>query len=402
MGLRYGQGKYGQFRYGRAESGFQFLAQISTDAGVIQNLLNNQIVSLNWEFNRKGGCGKFSCELKRQYDDFISLTAENLKALYDFRIYITSTVGGSSTLWYRGYIRNIRPSLTDNERVIISGDGYSRLLEDLIMHDGEGGPKIYTGKTISEIVGSIIDDFVTPSSDITEGDIDTFSTFAESIKFNESVTDALDKLSDIVGAEWGVDKDRELYFNSPSTTTGYRYIVGKDIGQIDDEVSYEDLVNEVIIEGGDVNDVPYRFIKRNQSSVDLFGLHQKRYSNSSIVDQTVAEVFATSIMSRSHIYSRNIRLTLPLNKTLIESSTPLPLIAIHKNPKQITHKYGTFKYGEQKYSGEQQHRIESIAYELKDLSVSTEIELNFGKPEINDRFKTLEFELDQQRQVQGV
>lgn len=402
MGLRYGQGKYGQFKYGRAESGFQFLAQISTSDGTIQSFLNNQIIDLSWEFNRIGGCGDFECTLKRSFDDLVGLTASNLKELYDFRIYITSGVGGSSTLYYRGYIKNIRPNLSDSEEVIISGAGYGDMLKSIIMHDGTGAPKEYTNKTISQVVTAIVNDFVTGNCPITAGDIDTYSTAVASIKFNDSVTEALDKLAEIVGADWGVDRDREIYFRTPSASAGFRWFIGKDIGLLEDEINYDDLINEVLIEGAYVDGVPYRYIQRNQASIDLFGLKQKRFNNSSIVSEEVAQKFASSILDRYHIYLRNMRINLPLNKTLIEETTPIPLVAIHKNPKQITYKYGTFKYGEQAYSGEQLHRIESISYQLMDLSIDTTIELNFGKPEITNEFNELDFKIEQQRQAQGV
>lgn len=345
MGLRYSQGTYNLFKYGESDQGFQFKVQIADSSGTVKALLNNQIVSLDWGYRATGGCDKFKCVLKREFDDFENITASNWLDLYDFRVYITSAFGGTSTLFYRGYITNIRPSLEDQENIIINGEGYGNRLKEILMHDGTGAPKEYTSSTISGVVNSIITDFVASNTSITAGTVDTFSTEVTSIKFGDSVYDALSKLADIVGAEWGVDRALELYFRTPSATVGYRWFVGLDIGEMEDEIDYSEIVNSVIVEGGIVSSAPYRYLQTEDWSVTAFGLKQERFNNSSVIDATLAAKFASSILNKRANYVRNISLTLPFNKTLIESSNPLPLVAIKKATDQYTKKYGTFKYG---------------------------------------------------------
>jgi len=43
-----------------------------------------------------------------------------------------------------------------------------------------------------------------------------------------------------------------------------------------------------------------------------------------------------------------------------------------------------------------------VEYELKDNSLFTSLELNEGKPDVTAQFELLEFQLEQQRQAQGV
>lgn len=408
MGLRYGQAKYSSFKYGPSDTGFQFKAQISDSSGVVQALLNNEIISLDWNYKSEGGCGKFKCALKRSYDDLAGLTASHRREIYDFQIWITPDFGETTALYYRGYISSIRPSLTDQEQVLIDGVGYSQRLKDLIVHDGSGAPKEYTSTTISGVVNSLITDFIAPNTPITAGTIDTFSTAVVSIKFNDSVWDAIAKLADIVGAEWGVDRNLEIYFRAPATTPTLWWMIGRDIGSIEDEFDYSGIVNQVLIEGGDIDDgngdtVPFRYIKTDAASVAEFGLKQKRINNSSVVDSAVADSLATSVLARDRTYLRNMALTLPFNNSLIESSNPLPRVVIEDASMYLKHKYGTFKYGDgTKYSGANHNRIDSISYSLKDASLDTYVELNYGKPDVTNRFEELAFNLSQQRQAAGV
>ncbi|OQA56548.1 MAG: hypothetical protein BWY42_00967 [Candidatus Omnitrophica bacterium ADurb.Bin277] len=411
MALKYGQGKYGTFKYGRTPTGFQFKLQISDPDGAVTAILNNEIVSLDWQFKSYGGCGKFKCVLKRSFDDLSYITATNYKQIYDFQIWITAGAGETSTCYYDGYITSIRPSLTDAEQVIIDGVGYSNRLKDLIVHDGSGAPKEYTSTTISALVEDLITDFVLSETPITIGDIDTFTTAVTSIKFNDSVWDAIAKLAEITGAEWGVDRNLEFYFRAPSTSPTLRWFIGKDIGEIEDELDYTGIVNEVHVEGGDIDDgtgtgdtVPFRYVKSDQASIDAYGLRQKRISNSSVISASIAEQLATSYMDKHKDFVRNMSLTLPFNKSLIEETLPLTRVIIDDDQLPIKRKYGTFKYGTSgyKYSGNTHHRIDSISYSLKDASLDTYVELNYGKPDVTNRFEELQFNLEQQRQAAGV
>jgi hypothetical protein len=164
----------------------------------------------------------------------------------------------------------------------------------------------------------------------------------------------------------------------------------------------------VIVEVGDIDSgsgdtEPYRYIKSDTASISDFGLRQRRINNSSVVDDTVAEELASAFLERYSTFARNMSLTLPFNKELIETSLPLPRAVIYTASMPLKYKYSTFKYGDgTKYSGVNHHRIDSISYSLKDASIETYIELNWGKPDITNRFEKLQFDLEQRRQAAGV
>lgn len=404
MGLRYSQGKYGQFKYGLAEAGFQFKVQISDSTGALQTLLNNEVKELSWTYNRMGGCDKFRMLVKRQYTDFTNLTHRYRREFFDLQVWVTSAFGGTSTLYYRGFITNIRPNLKDGEETIVTGVGYAKRLDEIQINNGSGAPKTYTNTTISGVVTSLANDFITSNTPITAGTVDTFSTTVTSISFNGTAKEAFDKLASLVDAEWGVDSARQIYFRSKSTSVGWRFMVGKDIGRIEDELDYTEIVNRVYIEGGLIAGVPYRYTKSNAASIALFGLKEKRITNSSVIDSTVADVLATSILKKYESYVRNPSVELPFNKSKIETNNPLDLVVICDQPKLVSKKYATFKYGEGNlgYSDETKYRIESIEYELRDVSMLTTLNLNEGKPDLDNMFEALMFDIEQQRQSEGV
>jgi|GEM_PF-4626365 len=406
MGLKYSQSKYGIFKYGASEQGFQFKIQISDSAGNVLALLNNQVKDLTWEYDLIGGCGNFSMTLKRAYDVLTNLTASDYASIYDFQLFITPSFGGSTTLYYRGFIESVRPSLLDGEEVVVSGTGYGKRLQQIQIQNGSGAPKTYTARTVTQLVQDIHANFLAANTVITLGTVDTFSTNVASINFNGTAEEALDKLASFVDAEWGVDRNLNLYFVARSLVAGYRYRIGKEIGSIDDEFDYSDIVNRVYIEGGDIAGVPYRYVKSDAGSIAIYGLKEKRMSNSSVIDSTVADKLASSILSKYSTFQRNTRITLPFNIALIESAVPIPPAVVVPVSVPLKVQYGGFKYGTGagtgKYCGDTLYKFNNIRYSLKDASLYTEIEFNEGKPDITGELETLFFELEQERQGAGV
>lgn len=403
MGLKYGQGKYGQFKYGPAEAGFQFKVLISNAAGAVQKLVNNEIESLSWGYKRNGGCSTLKLTLKREYNDFSYITTANKKALYDIQVYIQASATASNILFWRGYTKDLRPTLSDAENVVLDFVGYGERLSGILMNDGTGAPKEYSGTTVSALVTSIINDFITPNTPITSGTIDTFSTAVASIKFNGTAMEAIQKLADIVGAEWGVDRNRQIYFRNPSATVGHYFKIGYDIAEMEDEYDYSGIINKVYIEGGDVDGVPFRHSKADAESITNYGLFEALKKDSSIIDATLATAYENSLLAKYRDFQRNIRITLPRNFLLIEADNPIKLAVIVPETKIVTNKYGTFKYGAKKYTSEETHRIERIDYTLNDVSLLTEIEFGLGKPDfLETQFNELKFAVEQQRQAAGV
>lgn len=399
MGLRYGQGKYGEFKYGLTEAGFESAIKIYDSSGVLKAHVTSEIVSVDWSYNDRGGCDKASIVLKRDFDDLSNLTASSKDEIYDVRIYIVPEFGESSTLFWRGEIAQILPSLKDEETVTVKCLGYVHRLRKLQIHSS-GAPVEYSSTTISAIVTSVFNTYVDPNTDISAGTIDTFSTSVSSMKFNGSVYDAMERLAEIVDAEWGVDRSLNFFFRERSTTRGaFRINQGQDVSQIDDEYDYDQIINKIIIEGGEVSGTPVRYVKTDSASVTKYGLRETRVVNSSIRTELVAEQMANAYLNKYSEFQRNFRAILPLANTLIEETTPLDLVVIDTNPRPDVPKYGSFKYGNDKYGAEEDYRIRNIHYTLNDTSLTIEIEFNEGKPDITKQIEELEFELEQLREA---
>jgi len=327
------------------EANFDYLVQISNSDGSIEKYLNNEVDKLSWSYIRNGGCDRLSLILKRNYDDFIYITETAKRSLYDIQVWIKSSESGNYLCYWRGYTENIRPNLSDNEEITIDFNGYIQRLEKLIVSDGSGNPKTYTATTISGVVNSLITDFITPNTDITVGTIDTYSINVSKIVFNSTVLEAIQKLANIVGAEWGVNRNLQFYFRQPSDIVGHYFKVGQDIIEIEDEYDYSDIINKVYIQGGDLpSGIPFRYTKTDQESIMYYGLHETIVTDSSIIDSKLAESHANILLSNKKSFLRNIRANLPLNKDLIELDNPMKKALIIPMPKPITHKYGTFKY----------------------------------------------------------
>lgn len=403
MAKKYGQAKYGTFRYGVTPLGVSFQIKISDSSGNLKMLANNEFELMEWSFLDQGGCDKAKIRIKRSYDDLSYITATTKQEIYNLQIIITENFGETAKRYWQGEIVNIRPTLRDSEGIDITAVGYVERLKKIQIHSN-GEPVEYTSTTIEDVVDTIFDNYIATNTSITLDAIDSFGVAISAIKFNGSVYEALKKLGDIVNAEWGVNRDLEFYFyqRSSSSSDKTRFLEGVEIEKIDDEYDWQPIVNSVIVEGGEVNDKPLRVIVENTESKNAYGLMQDRINDSSIVSEDIASQLGSTYLEKHSQYKRNFRVTLPLNNRLIEESLPIPLGIIVKNPRPNLYKYATFKYGQKKYSGEETYRIRKIFYEINDTSIRTEIDFSDGKPSLDTRLERLLFQLEQQRQSQGV
>lgn len=402
MGLRYSQGKYGEFTYGLSPAGFSYRVELADPSGNLKAYANNEIVSLEWQYSDAGGCDKFKLTLKRDYDDLSNVSDADLKSLYDIKVYIVPDFGESAVLFYRGFITNIRPVLQDaNEVVIISGKGYGYLLKKKQIYINNGAPKEYTSTDFDTVLDDITTNYM--PSGISVGTLDSFNVNISSMKFNGSVWEAIEKLADIVGAEWGVDSSKTFFFHERSNTRGKRFRIGYDVQILEDEIDYDGIVNKVIVEGGDVDGVPVRVIVENAGAAEDYGVtFEERIRNSAVLDVGVATALANSYLEKYKDYNRNTRIIVPRYNEKIEADQPMKKVVLDSDPRPNVWKYGAFKYGEQKYSADTEYIIRNIRYQLNDTSLAVELEFNQGKPDLARRLDRMLFQLEQQRQSAGV
>lgn len=360
----------------------------------ILEIIDNEFMNLSWEYSRIGGCGSFSFDLPRQYcnEKFIS-------GDFNIRIYVRNDTTKAYDLWFQGIVENKSPNVKGIEEIIsVKGHGYQAQLARIQLSN-----VTYTSTEVSVIVKSLLDTYVVPNTDIiySVGDISATSYTPDSIKFNGNVLDALQTLADIVGTrEWGVDADRSFFFKQRSSTVGLYFTLGDKVASFTSDDSFKDIVNRVIIQGGDVADVPFTpdpttSYYNDTSSQTKYGRHDQVYQNSSIVTDAVARQFAASILVEKNDVVRRGRCELVNYETQIESTIPIPLFELLARGTLYGEKfYGTFLY-----SGRISYQLNRITYKLEsnNNSLRTNLEIGQLRPDLSETIAQLQYTLEQLR-----
>lgn len=363
-----------------------------TDFNILE-ILDNQIMNLTWEYNRIGGCGSFSFDLPREFcnEKFIS-------GDFNVRIYARNDSTGDYDLWYQGIVENKAPNVRGSEETIsVQGHGYQAQLSRIYVN------QTYAATEISAIITSILDTYITPNTDITYagGDITATGFTPDSIQFNTDALSAIQTLADIVGArEWGVDEDRKFYFKQRSSTLGLLFPFGGNVTAFTDDDSFKDIANRIVIQGGDVGGSPYTPDPTGADYNDVpsqtkYGRRDFVYQNSSIITASVAEQFASSILTERKDVIRRARCELVNYETRLETTIPIPLFAIVARGTLYNEKtYGTFLY-----SGQIAYQVNRINYALQSSDSNIRINLDLGQPRPNiaESIGQLKYQLEQLR-----
>lgn len=250
--------------------------------GILKKNLTPFISSLNWMWNRLGGCGKCTINLdKRQYRSIAFTPMDNIQ--------LRMSEGVVSKRLYQGFVDEVSQSCKDgSETIVLKVQGYSDLLKKLIVHTS-GDTRTYTNQKISVIVADIVDTFITPHTFISRGTIDTGTFTVDKIEFYCTVAEALQKLAELSGdIEYGVNENLEFYWRRESDVVRHKFFVGGDIKSLQRLIKYGNVVNKIYFKGGTTNDVTYKTIRDNaQSQADNF-LSESIEQNGSVTTDAVA------------------------------------------------------------------------------------------------------------------
>lgn len=357
-------------------------------------ILDNEFMNLSWEWSRIGGCGSFSFDLPRQYcnEKFIS-------GDFNIRIYKRNDTTKAYDLKFQGIVENKAPNVRGIEETIqVQGHGYQAQLARIQLVN-----VTYTGQEASVIIRSILDTYVVPNTDIiySLGDL-TATTFTfDSITFNTDALSAIQTIADTVGTrEWGVDENRSFFFLQRSSTVGLYFALGDKVTAFTSDDSFKDIVNRVIVQGGDIAGTPFTpdattSYYNNTSSQAKYGRHDQIYQNSAIVTDTVAQQFATSILAEKSDVIRRARCEIVNYETFIEETLPIPLFELLARGTL----YGEKLYGTFLYSGRISYQVNRISYKLpsNDNSFTTNLELGQLRPDISETISQLSYQLEQLR-----
>lgn len=360
----------------------------------ILEILDSEFMNLSWEYQRVGGCGSFSFDLPRPYCNERYISGD-----FNVRIYGRNDTTKAYDLWFQGIVENKAPNVRGVEEVIsVQGHGYQAQLSRIQLVN-----VTYTSQEASVIIKSILDNYVVPNTDITYSalDIEATSFTFDSITFNTDALSAIQTIADTVGArEWGVDEDRSFYFMERSETAGLYFALGNKVTSFTDDDSFKDIVNRVIVQGGDVADVPFQpdpttSYYNNTSSQTKYGRRDQIYQNSAITTDAVARQFAQSILAEKSDVIRRARVEIVNHDVQIESTVPIPLFELVARGTLYGEKY----YGTFLYSGRIQYQVNRIVYKLgsNDNVLTTNLELGQPRPNVSEVIGQLKYQLEQLR-----
>lgn len=367
----------------------EFKVVLSDRTFNILELPDNQIEMLDFEFAVKGGCGGFSFTLPRNYCD-----EKYISGGFNIKIYIRNDSTKAYDLWYQGLVEEKTPKVNKiKETIDVVGHGYQAQLANIQLLNVS-----YTSQEISVIIKGLLTNYILANTDITydNSDIDATSFTVDSIKFNGTVQDAIKTLGDLAGAYvWGVDKDRKFYFKAKSTLPGFYGILGKNITSFTENQSFREIVNRIIVQGGDIAGTPYTATYNDTSSQLKFGRRDKVVQNSAVTTASVSSQLATSLFTQYSDVIRKASCEFIGQKERIEATIPIPLFVLKSTP-AVT--YGTKKYGTFLYSGIVNREITRISYSIDNLkALRIGLDLGFYMPSEAENFKQITYNLEQVR-----
>lgn len=365
----------------------EFRVEIRDRSFTLLEILDKEILDLSWDYSRIGGCGGFNFTLPRKFCDEKYISGD-----FNIRIYIRNSSTKAYDLWYQGFVEDKIPNVRGKDETIqVTGHGYSAQLSRVYIDAN------YSSTETSLVVTNIVDTLVEPVTDIVyDGTLIVATSFTpDTLEFNTDADSAIQSCADIVGTrEWGVNKDRKFFFKARSSTVGFRYWLGKNIINFSSDDSFKDIVNSVLIQGGDVAGTPYTKSYNSTASQTKYGKRTKVTQNSSITTDTVSAQFANAIFAEFNDVVRKASCEILDVTSMIETTIPIPLAIVMAT--RVT--YGTKKYGTFLYSGDIERQINRINYRINNNGImTTRIEMDYYRPNISEDIAQLEYQLEQQR-----
>lgn len=355
---------------------------------ILKQRLEPYATSVKWEWNRIGGCGRCTITVSGDYSRFTANSDD------DIRIYLPNADGKTASLWYRGYVESVAPSIQGGQDSIqIECTGYFGWLKRVVVHDA-GEELVYTDMEITQIVAAIIDNFISPSSSITKGTIQASAFVSDRLAFKASADEVISTLSDLIGTvECGIDEDLEFFWYNQGTSITDRFYVGEKVTKLRDRFDFKNIINKVYFEGGKVDDVTYKRIGQSPSSQSRYGLKEDIISNGAITTDATAQQYITGILRQKAKPKRQLSITVMNLNRRIERNRPMGEIAIRDTGvSQAGAIYGTtanggsnILYGTkanvgagQLYGGISKHQVDRVSYSFSPEDGRVHADIQFG------------------------
>lgn len=352
------------------------------------DILDDNVYNISWTFSRIGGCGDFKLTVNMKYCQNLVFGAN-----FNIRIYFRNPTTKSYDLKYQGRIERVSQRVNSRaETANITGFGYQSSLSDIYLN------QVYTSMEIKDIVKSILDNHVIGNTPVSYqlADLESTGITLDSIDFNySSVLDAMKTLADIAGdREWGVDKSRNFYFKQRSSSTGFRYPMGRILTKFNIDYSSVDVKNRIIVVGGQVGGSQFSFTKDFAQSQLKYGRRDSIIQRSAVVTNSVAEQLADARFDEFRGVTSSVQFDLR-DDVFLEDSIPIPLIEVLTR----TFTYGEKRYGTGLYGKQGPFQVNKIGYNLdSNGTLSLAVQAGQPIPSLVEQLGFLNFQLDQVRQ----
>lgn len=231
------------------------LERVAVFSDEIERSQNSRV---GFELLQNGNCGQFQFEVHDSFD----LT--KLDFNYFTKIYY------KNVLKYTGIIlKKPRKGGTSRLRTV-SGFGLFDQLHNVTI------TKKYTNATIDEMVKDVIQNYVISETDIVYNAskiIDPSVTVKKLTFFGQSAKKVLDRLAELCSDYvFGVDEDKEFFFEPLDTSIQRKYYVGKDVKLFIPDEDSDKIVSELKIRAGKYFGQGYaRVIREDVSAKATYG-----------------------------------------------------------------------------------------------------------------------------------
>lgn len=357
-----------------------------TDFNLLE-LLEDEASGLIWDWARIGGCGSFSFDLPREFCNERYISGD-----FNIKIKRRNPSTGDYDLWYQGLVEAKIPNIKNSKEIIsVRGHGYQAQLSRIYLNDIS-----YTSQEISVIVKNILDNYIVGETDITysAGDIASTGFTAGALTFNTDALTAMQTLADIAGTrEWGVDRNRKFYFKARSSSASFYYPLSGKVITFSTDDSFKDIINRIIVQGGDVGGAPYTATFNDAASQLKYSRRDKVIQNSAITTSAVASQLATSYFAEFNDVVRRASCEV-IDEILVENTTPVGMFQVVA-PSTT---YGEKSYGTFLYSGRISYQIKKVNYSLDGVgTMKIRFDLGQPRPSISEDIGKIEYELEQLR-----
>ena len=291
----------------------QYLIKFYAPDGTILSVLDETIQSKEIAFSSKfnSGQGELSLDLRVDFDDLVA-KADFVELMTFVRIYEMCAERPNGVLLYTGFVSKISPYITSGvEGVSVTILGLGSLLALSTFGRSSGGVVDYATTTdVAQVMRDILDEVIADypgwmcytAESLPDTGIGISNTFKA-----QTWQKALEKTRKTAGGTWYwfVGADGLFYLRQRPTTATHRFILGKDILNLQIETSAENIVNDITL--------TYKTSSYTQSDTESIGLYGRRKSfltDKDITDSTTAANYVATELAEQASPKIKCRLSL--------------------------------------------------------------------------------------------